>query len=137
MKRRFTTEQCALIEQDWAVGVPVSEIARKLGRSEESLERKVYGLGLILRQGCEREFDKRMYECHVTLDAIERGSMDHLVADEATKAQMVEDLHAEMEAAILKFVRANPGQFYETPDGKIGAMQEGANTTPPHRPEEP
>jgi hypothetical protein len=31
----------------------------------------------------------------------------------------------------------DPGMFYETPDGKIGGLPEGANITPLRRPEEP
>jgi hypothetical protein len=44
---------------------------------------------------------------------------------------------AKGEAVVRKYVRAYPGMFYETPDGKIGELPEGANITPLRRPEEP
>jgi hypothetical protein len=44
---------------------------------------------------------------------------------------------AKGEAVVRKYVRAYPGLFYETPDGKIGGLPEGANITPLRRPEEP
>ena len=84
----------------------------------------------------EREFDKRMHECTVTLNAIERGRMDHLFANAQEKAEAVAYFKAAMEAAINRYVRANPGQLHETPDGKIGAPLEGANITPLRGPPE-
>jgi hypothetical protein len=44
---------------------------------------------------------------------------------------------AKGEAVVRKYVQAYPGMFYETPDGKIGGLPEGANITPLRRPEEP
>jgi hypothetical protein len=39
---------------------------------------------------------------------------------------------AKGEAVVRKYVRAYPGMFYKTPDGKIGGLPEGANIIP-HR----
>jgi hypothetical protein len=44
--RRFTPEECALIKQDFAAYVPISETASKLGRSEGSVCQKILTLGL-------------------------------------------------------------------------------------------
>jgi hypothetical protein len=44
--RRFTPKECALIKKDFAAYVPVSETAKKLGRSEGTVKQKALQLAL-------------------------------------------------------------------------------------------
>jgi hypothetical protein len=75
------------------------------------------------RSKSEREFDHEIGNIVFVLNAIDAGRLDHLFVDAETKAAVRADWMAKGEAAVRKYGRANPGQFYETPDGKIGALR--------------
>ena len=89
------------------------------------------------RSKSEREFDHEIGNIVFVLNAIDAGRLDHLFVDAETKAAVRADWMAKGEAVVRKYVRAYPGMFNETPDGKIGGLPEGANITPLRRPEEP
>jgi hypothetical protein len=89
------------------------------------------------RNKSEREFDHEIGNIVFVLNAIDAGRLDHLFVDAETKAAVRADWMAKGEAVVRKCVRAYPGMFYETSDGKIGELLEGANITPLRRPEEP
>ena len=59
------------------------------------------------------------------------------VSHEDEEVRMGRTKHGLPPRSVRKYVRAYPGMFYETPDGKIGGLPEGANITPLRRPEEP
>jgi len=63
----------------------------------------------------------------LVLNAIDAGRLDHLFVDAETKAAERADWMVKGEAVVRKYVRAYPGMFNETPDGKIGGLPEGAN----------
>jgi hypothetical protein len=83
--------------------------------------------GLPPRSKSEREFDHESRNIVFVLNAIDAGRVDHLFVDAETKAAVRADWMAKGEAVVRKYVRAYPGKFYETPDGKIGGLPEGAN----------
>jgi hypothetical protein len=89
------------------------------------------------RNKSEREFGHEIGNIVFVLNAIDAGRLDHLFVDAETKAAVRADWMAKGEAVVRKYVRAYPRMFYETPDGKIGELPEGANITPLRRPEEP
>jgi hypothetical protein len=93
--------------------------------------------GLPPRSKSERDFDHEIGNIVFVLNAIDAGRLDHLFVDAETKAAVRADWMAKGEAVVRKYVRAYPGKFYETPDGKIGGLPEGANITRLRRPGEP
>ena len=84
------------------------------------------------RSKSEREFDHEIGNIVFVLNAIDAGRLDHLFVDAEIKATVRADWMAKGEAVVRKYVRAYPGMFYKTPDGKIGGLPEGANIIP-HR----
>jgi hypothetical protein len=73
--------------------------------------------GLPPRSKSEREFDHEIGNIVFVLNAIDAGRLDHLFVDTETKAAVRADWMAKGEAIVRKYGRANPGRFYETPDG--------------------
>jgi hypothetical protein len=72
----------------------------------------------------EHEFDRELTMICKVLNVIDAGRADHLFVDVEAKAAAKAEWEAKMITAIQRLVRANSGLFYETPDGKIGAVAE-------------
>jgi hypothetical protein len=87
------------------------------------------GQGPPMARRSKREFDRELTMICKVLKIIDAGGADHLFADAETKAAAKAEWEAKMTGAIQKFARAYPGDFYETADGKIGALPEGAITS--------
>jgi hypothetical protein len=74
-----------------------------------------------------RELEREINRIFITLNYIDAGKLDHLFPDAEIKAAMRAAWMARWETAVRKYVQTFPGQFYETPDGKIVVVPEGSN----------
>jgi hypothetical protein len=127
--RQATTQRCEVLLQHMSpASISHKDEEVGMGRTKHRLPP---------RNKSEREFNHEVGNIVFVLNAIDAGRLDHLFVDAETKAAVRADWMAKWEAVVRKYVRAYPGMFYETPDGKIGELPEGANITPLRRPEDP
>jgi hypothetical protein len=75
----------------------------------------------------ECELEREIHRIFITITWIDAGKQDHMFPDAESKAAVRAGWMAKWETAVRKYVQTFPGQFNETPDGKIVVVPEGSN----------